>query len=107
MVVTIARWVAALGLLAQAEAFTQQDPAAMAWRAYGDFVATFLVGQNPLGPKDRLYINPPTLGGIAGGSPVSDARTNEEVFNVADGLLGADDPFYRKTEMSYVNAYSQ
>jgi hypothetical protein len=107
MVVTIARWIATLGLLAQAGAFTQQDPAAMAWRAYGDFVATFLVGHSPLGPKDRLYISPPTLGGISGGSPVSDARTNDEVFSVADGLLGGDEPFYRRTEMSYVNAYSR
>jgi hypothetical protein len=77
------------------------EAAAMAWRAYGDFVTYFLTGDAAPGGT-RVYVTPITLQGVAAGDPVPAANTNWEIYSIADALQTVDDPYQRTGGKSYI-----
>jgi hypothetical protein len=87
------------------QTFNQEDAAAMAWRAYANFVRDSLIGPSSIG-SFKIFVTPPTMMGIAAGDPVPQAVTNQQIFDVADGLQNATDPYTKMGQRSYVDALS-
>jgi hypothetical protein len=87
------------------QTFNQEDAAAMAWRAYANFVREGLLGGSAIG-NFKVFVTPPTMMGIAGGDPVPQAITNQQIYDTADGLQNATDPYTKMGQRSYVDALS-
>lgn len=91
-----------------AQFIPESEARLIAWRAYGDFVKTSLTASVPLVPgKDYLFITPPNMAAIRGGTPVPDAVTNFDLYPFADGLQNIDEPLYNPQGPTYSGALYQ
>jgi hypothetical protein len=79
------------------------DATLLAWRAYGDFVADYLTaGVGLKQGTDYVYVTPPSLSAIRGGSPVPFAVQNFDLFDFADSLQKGNEPLLNPDGPSYV-----
>ena len=91
------------GLSAQ---FVKESEARLvAWRAYADFVSQLLTAGQPLMKgKDFIYVTPPNLAAVRGGTPVPESVTNFDLFSLADGLQFLNEPLLDPQGPSYIDA---
>lgn len=77
----------------------------VAWRAYGDFVGQLLTAGQPITKgRDFVYVTPPNLAAIRGGTPVPESVTNFDLFSFADGLQKQSEPLLDPQGASYIDA---
>ncbi len=94
----------ALANLLNAQALPDSEARLIAWRAYGNFVTDLLTAGQPLTPgKDFVYVNPPNLAAVRGGSPCPQSVTNFDLFGVADGLQTISEPLMDPNGPSYID----
>ncbi|KAF4633327.1 hypothetical protein G7Y89_g4788 [Cudoniella acicularis] len=76
-----------------------------AWRAYGTFVGQQLTAGVPLTQgKDFIYVTPPNLAAVRGGTPCPDSVTNFDLFALADGLQNISAPLLDTSGPSYIDS---
>ena len=76
----------------------------IAWRAYGDFVRDQLTAGVPLTEgTDFIYVTPPNLAAIRGGTPCPASVTNFDLFDVVDSLQNISVPLLDNNGASYVD----
>ena len=77
----------------------------VAWRAYGNFVGSLLTAGQPLTKgRDFVYVTPPNLAAVRGGTPVPESVTNYDLYYLADGLQNQSEPLLDPQGPSYINA---
>lgn len=94
----------ALATFSFAQDLPDSEARLIAWRAYGKFVSDLLTAGQPLNPgKDFVYVNPPNLAAVRGGSPCPQSVTNFDLFSVADCLQTIGEPLMDPNGPSYVD----
>jgi hypothetical protein len=89
----------------EAQFIPEADARLLAWRAYGTFVQQQLTAGVPLSPgKDFIYVTPPNLASVRGGTPCPDSVTNFDLFSLADGLQNVNEPLLDNAGASYVDS---
>ncbi|EPE31455.1 hypothetical protein GLAREA_12758 [Glarea lozoyensis ATCC 20868] len=89
----------------EAQFIPEADARLLAWRAYGTFVQQQLTAGVPLSPgKDFIYVTPPNLAAVRGGTPCPDSVTNFDLFSLADGLQNVNEPLLDNAGASYVDS---
>lgn len=77
----------------------------VAWRAYGDFISQMLTAGQPLVKgRDLIFVTPPNLAAVRGGTPVPESVTNFDLFQLADGLQSQSEPLLDPLGPSYIDA---
>jgi len=94
---------ASLIKIGNSQALDATSATLLAWRTYGEFVQQYLTAGAPLTPGvDFIYVTPPSLSSIRGGSPVPYAVQNFDLFTFADSLQNKTVPLLNPIGPSYV-----
>lgn len=89
----------------EAQFVPESEARLTAWRAYGDLVAQLLTAGVPLTKgKDFVYVTPPNMAAVRGGTPVPESVTNFDLFGFADGLQNQSEPLLDPQGPSYIQA---
>ena len=87
-----------------AQFLSEADARLLAWRAYGNFVSQSLTAGVPLSlGKDFIYVTPPNLAAVRGGTPCPESVTNYDLFGLADGLQNISEPLLDPQGPSYID----
>lgn len=87
-----------------AQFLPEADARLLAWRAYGNFVSQSLTAGVPLTlGKDFVYVTPPNLAAVRGGTPCPESVTNYDLFGLADGLQNISEPLLDPQGPSYID----
>jgi hypothetical protein len=87
-----------------AQFLSEADARLLAWRAYGNFVSQSLTAGVPLTlGKDFIYVTPPNLAAVRGGTPCPESVTNYDLFGLADGLQNISEPLLDPQGPSYID----
>jgi hypothetical protein len=88
-----------------AQFIPEADARLIAWRAYGTFVQQQLTAGVPLRPgQDFIFVTPPNLAAVRGGTPCPDSVTNFDLFSLADALQTVNEPLLDNSGASYVDS---
>ena len=89
----------------EAQFVKESEARLVAWRAYGDFVGQLLTAGQPITKgRDFVYVTPPNLAAVRGGTPVPESVTNYDLFPLADGLQKQSEPLLDPQGASYIDA---
>lgn len=89
----------------QAQFVPESEARLVAWRAYGDFVSQLLTAGQPIVKgRDLVYVTPPNLAAVRGGTPVPESVTNFDLFPLASALQNQSEPLLDPQGPSYIDA---
>jgi hypothetical protein len=89
---------------ALAQPLSYNDATLIAWNAYGNIIRQYITaGQALKASADYIFVMPPTIASIRGGSPCPEAVTNHELFDCADSLQMPGEPLINLDGRSYFN----
>ena len=89
----------------QAQFVPESEARLAAWRAYSDFVSQPLTAGQPIVKgRDLVYVTPPNLAAVRGGTPVPESLTNFDLFSLADELQNQSEPSLDPNGPSYIDA---
>ncbi|RDL35699.1 Uncharacterized protein BP5553_06311 [Venustampulla echinocandica] len=89
----------------EAQFVPEAEARLQAWRAYGTFVSQQLTAGVPMVPgKDFIYVTPPNMAAVRGGTPCPDSVTNFDLFALADGLQTVSQPLLDTSGASYIDS---
>jgi hypothetical protein len=89
----------------KAQFVPESEARLVAWRAYGDVVSQLLTAGQPIVKgRDLVYVTPPNLAAVRGGTPVPESVTNFDLFSLANALQNQSEPLLDPQGPSYIDA---
>lgn len=93
-----------LATLVPAQILSDAQARLAAWRVYGTFIEDMLTAGVLLTPgKDFIYVLPPNVAAVRGGTPCPQAVTNAELFSLANSMQNIAEPLMNVQGSSYVD----